>query len=146
MPKALSVTQPMAWAIVKGFKLYENRDWRTAYRGKFWIHASKKFNEEHYQWMLENQEALGIPEIPDRGDFIHGAIIGEAELLSLVDAADSPWFEGPIALRLGSPKEYEKPVYCRGHLGFFEVTNVREAIGGTLVADTRMKGNGGIVR
>ena len=39
--KALSIRQPWAWLIVNGFKDVENRNWRTHWRGRLLIHASK---------------------------------------------------------------------------------------------------------
>ena len=37
---ALSVRQPWAWAIARGHKVIENRDWDTRFRGTLAIHAS----------------------------------------------------------------------------------------------------------
>jgi len=45
--KALSLTQPMAWAIFHG-KDVENRRWSTKFRGRVYIHASKGFDKEHH--------------------------------------------------------------------------------------------------
>jgi ASCH domain len=38
----LSVRQPWAWAIARGRKPVENRDWATAYRGQLAIYASMR--------------------------------------------------------------------------------------------------------
>jgi len=56
--KALSLSQPMAWAIFNG-KDVENRNWRTAYRGRFIVHAAKSFNIEHWNWIAGNENRLG---------------------------------------------------------------------------------------
>ena len=38
---ALSVPQPWAFAILNGGKNVENRNWKTPFRGRIWIHAPK---------------------------------------------------------------------------------------------------------
>lgn len=43
--KALSIRQPWAWLIVAGYKDIENRSWPTNFRGRVYIHASRKFDE-----------------------------------------------------------------------------------------------------
>ena len=42
--KALSIRQPWAWLIARGVKTVENRTWATNFRGRFYIHASAKFD------------------------------------------------------------------------------------------------------
>ncbi len=56
--KALSIKQPWAWAILNAGKDIENRNWKTNFRGKFYIHASKKFDKSGYLWLKENAEEL----------------------------------------------------------------------------------------
>ncbi len=119
--KALSLTQPMAWAVVAAGKDIENRSWDTKFRGRFYIHASKGFNQKHYNWIWEREGILGLT-LPAPADFIHGAIIGEAELVGVCTGhSGSSWFMGPYGFMLKNAKEYEHPIYCRGQLGFFEV-------------------------
>ena len=116
--KALSLTQPMAWAIFNG-KDVENRTWSTKFRGRVYIHASKGFNKEHYQWIMENENRL-VLQLPQVSDFIHGAIIGEVDIVDCVMYHTSWWFFGPYAFVLENPVAYKKPVPCRGMLNFFE--------------------------
>lgn len=42
MPKCISLWQPYAEAIKRGFKTYETRSWGTSYRGPLAIHAAKR--------------------------------------------------------------------------------------------------------
>jgi len=135
--KALSLTQPMAWAVVSGGKDIENRAWRTPHRGPFYVHASMGWNKEHYKFIDE----LGII-MPS--EWIHGAIIGEADLTALViEGEDDPraksrWFMGPVGFALRNMKAYEEPIYCKGQLGFFDVDNVRrDENSGRMVADSK---------
>lgn len=118
--KALSLTQPMAWAIFHG-KDIENRNWRTKFRGRVMIHASKKFDREHYRWLVENDNRLVIGGVPEEHDFIFGAILGEVDIIDCVANHGSQWFFGPYGFVLANPKLYNKPIPYKGHLGFFEV-------------------------
>ena len=56
--KALSINQPWAWTILFAGKEVENRTWRTEFRGEFYIHAGKRFDEEGLVWIGSN-----FPEI-----------------------------------------------------------------------------------
>lgn len=116
--KALSLTQPMAWAIFHG-KDIENRNWNTKFRGRCYIHASKGFNKEHYQWIAENENMLCC-QLPQPEDFTHGAIIGEVDIVSMVRNSSSKWFFGSYGFVLRNPIAYEKPIPYKGMLGFFE--------------------------
>lgn len=121
--KALSIKQPWAWAIIHGGKDIENRLWKSDFRGRFLVHASKSFDMEGYQFMQENQRRLGIERLPQLSDkaFPMGGIIGSVEMIACCSYHGSPWFFGPYGFRLTDPKPMEfRP--CRGMLGFFEVT------------------------
>lgn len=48
-----------------------------------------------------------------------GAIIGEVDITGCVEKSDS-WFTGPYGFVLTNPTLYEKPIPCKGKLGFFE--------------------------
>ena len=118
--KALSLTQPMAWAIFHG-KDVENRTWPTKFRGRVYIHASKGFNKEHYQWIMENDNRLVTGGLPFIYEFVHGAIIGEVTIIDCVQHHGSRWaMEGQYQFVLEDAKLYGKPIPCKGMLGFFE--------------------------
>ena len=122
--KALSVNQPWAWAIVHGGKDIENRNWKTSFRGPFWIHAGKRFDDEGLVWI--GSRFPNLPIIIDvlngmspEEAFNFGGIIGWANLVDCVDKSDSPWFMGTYGFVL----ENAEPVDflpCRGMLNFFE--------------------------
>lgn len=115
--KALSLTQPMAWAIFNG-KDVENRTWPTKFRGRVYIHASKKLNKSHYQWIMDNENRLGL-QLPYITDLIFGALIGEVDIIDCVDNHTSRWWMGPYGFTLANPVVFDKPVPCKGMLGFF---------------------------
>ncbi|KKN34585.1 hypothetical protein LCGC14_0792250 [marine sediment metagenome] len=115
--KALSLTQPMAWAIFNG-KDVENRTWPTKIRGRIYIHASKKLDQGHYIWISNNENRLGL-QLPQPDDFIHGALIGEVDIVDCVQNHGSRWWSGPYAFVLANAVIFEKPIPCKGMLGFF---------------------------
>ena len=128
--KALSLTQPMAWAIFHGKKV-ENRRWSTKVRGRVYIHASKGFNKGHYRLLASySLQCLLDEPLPEPEDFVHGAIIGEVDIVDCVfyppdDLASlhSPWaMPGQYGFILANAVEYEKPIPCKGMLRFFEVS------------------------
>jgi hypothetical protein len=126
--KALSLSQPMAWAIFNG-KDIENRRRRFKFRGRIIIHASLSFNEDHYQWLYDNENRLGIlvPDefefaaLPTYGTRTQGALIGEVNILDCVDHHGSLWFFGPHGLVLANAKAYDNPIPYKGMPGLFEV-------------------------
>ena len=113
--KAISLSQPMAWAVFHG-KDVENRKRYTSFRGRCYIHASKTFNMEHYNWIKDNDNRLvtniGLPDSPE---FIHGALIGEVDIVDCVKTSTSRWaFDNQWHLILKNPVEYEIPIPCKG--------------------------------
>lgn len=111
--KALSVQQPWAWLIVQGWKDIENRKWRTKFRGRCLIHASKKIDQRACRLLREKGYVL--PKT-----FKTGGIVGETEVVDCVTESCSPWFEGPYGFVLKKSKPLPfKP--CKGMLNFFNV-------------------------
>jgi len=119
--KALSLSQPMAWAIFNG-KDIENRNWNTKYRGRVIIHAAKSFNWEHYNWLAGNENRLIFSStLPCfRSEFVSGALIGEVDIIDCVQNHTSRWFFGKYGFVLANAKLYDKPIPCKGKLNFFE--------------------------
>ena len=108
--KALSIKQPWADHILVDGKDVENRTWAEPLRKvarrmvgqRIQIHAGKKPDGEY-----------------DGDPSRLGAILGEVTITGCVTESDSSWFTGPFGLLLADPAAYEKPIPCRGMLGFF---------------------------
>jgi len=115
--RALSVRQPWAWAILHLGKDVENRSWRTAYRGRFAIHASKSFDAGAYAMLLERFPTRALPR---RREFQQGGIVGTAELVDCVTEHESWWFEGPYGFVLQDVRP-TRFVAMSGKLRFFKV-------------------------
>jgi len=117
--KALSLMQPMAWAIFHG-KDVENRTWKTNYRGRILIHASNNFDQDHYAWLYENQDKLGIL-LPPRSCFVKKAILGMVTIVHCVKLHASPWFFGPYGFVLKDPSLFGMPIPYKGYFKIFDV-------------------------
>lgn len=136
--KALSIRQPWAWLIVRPdlegparesairaglIKDYENREWKTSFRGRFLVHASNWMTHDEYDDCRAFTADLGI-RIPKFEDLPRGGIVGEAEIVACRhDFGDSEhlswWFLGTYGFRLANQKPLPF-VPLRGALGFFD--------------------------
>ena len=134
---ALSVKQPWAWLICKGYKDVENRDWpmrktieaqRVELPLRIYVHTGCRFDT----WALTDfrlcswmSDSLIDEKTDTYLDQLHetwkaGAIIGEVTITGCVDKSESPWFVGKYGFVLADPVLYEHPIPCRGALGFFK--------------------------
>jgi hypothetical protein len=137
--KGLSIQQPWAWLICAGYKDVENRTWSTKFRGRIYVHASKKVDFDSWLYIWKNPDVYGI----DTDEFIEsefyrnqrkieesaGSIIGEIDVVDCKfrfgeenDNLYSLWHvPGQYGFILKNPVLYKKPIPYKGHLGFFEV-------------------------
>ena len=137
---ALSVWQPWAWPIVHGFKDVENRFWSTKFRGRLFIHASKRWgsssdhtsarlaiqvkllghgnaNLEFIDWYVRADNADVLT--PEMG---FGAIVGEVTLDNCTNGSLSVWGEErTVHWRLSNAIAYKHPIPYRGHQSLFKV-------------------------
>ena len=111
---ALSIRQPWAWMILNCGKDIENRSWKTNFRGRVLIHASKGMTkteyEEAYYTMIRINRSLLLPAFHV---LQRGGIVGEVEIVGCVTESASPWFFGDYGLVLSNAKPL--PFYeCKG--------------------------------
>uniref|UniRef100_A0A6M3KMY5 Putative ASCH domain-containing protein n=1 Tax=viral metagenome TaxID=1070528 RepID=A0A6M3KMY5_9ZZZZ len=142
--KALSIKQPWAWLICAGYKDIENRNWKIGRKSqhgpyssyhqanftvglpcRIYVHAGKSVDNQGAIWLWEHKERLGIqgcmPQWTELCNTWKGsAIIGEVDIVDCVTESQSQWFVGKYGFVLANPLLYEKPIPCRGMLGFFE--------------------------
>lgn len=126
---ALSVRQPWAHAIVKGWKDIENRKWNTRQRGLVCIHASafnrRTFDEdlEGYSEVVNDYVNTSCGETPSTfmaKDLTFGAIIGVARIVDVTMRHSSPWFFGKYGFVLDDQQILAEPIPVKGALGFFD--------------------------
>lgn len=125
MLPALSIRQPWAWLIVNGHKDIENRDWQTAFRGRFLVHASQTLTRPSYRETIEALQELGIcpPGMPTFEEMkaMTGGIVGHARITDCVATSSSRWFmEGGYGFVLAEAKTVPFRPW-KGRLGFFNV-------------------------
>ena len=133
LTKALSLRQPWAWLMIRPdivgeeeraaardrghIKDIENRKWRTHYRGRVLVHASKAKDQNDYDSAAGLAAKIGI-QLPPWGDLQRGGIVGEFAITNCVSEHGSPWFFGPFGFTVADAKPLPfRP--CKGMLGFF---------------------------
>lgn len=134
--RTLSIRQPWAWLILrpdltdpaarakalasKQMKRVENRDWTTAYRGRFLIHAGSQMVKRDF-WETADylRTELGI-ELPHPVELQLGGIVGAATLVEVVTELDDPFFVGPHGWLLEDARPLPF-VPFKGQLGWFNV-------------------------
>lgn len=123
--KALSIRQPWAWLIAEGIKDIENRTWKTDYRGKLIIHASKLWDQEGYEFITYKKRGW----VPGKNYHHYGMILGIVEMVDCVNHHTSEWFFGPWGFVFEKAKMINTPIKYRGALGLFNVPDgIVEAI------------------
>jgi hypothetical protein len=130
--RALSILQPYAWAIAKGHKPVENRDWpppKYIIGQRIAIHASKKVVGEDGQVDFESDLTdFGI-EYPEWEHMPYGAIVATALVKGFVTSSGAKtlprnayrWFTGTFGWLLDDIIELPEPVPARGMLGLWTV-------------------------
>jgi len=138
--KALSIRQPWAWLICAGYKDVENRTWRIrlnmvggipSVRKRIYVHAGKVIDDRAWNF-IEHRITKEVWDTIRTDNFYHslarGAIIGEVDIIGCKyhfgdenNDLYSPWHEsGMYGFLLANPTLYDKPILCKGKLGFFE--------------------------
>ena len=139
--KALSIKQPWASLIAHGIKDIENRNWKTHFRGRIYIHASAKDSGALYESLNVKQiEAMNNhwtdSPYPNRP---LSAIIGEVDIIDCVINHPSIWAEktdfsqeDPQSIWnwvLANPVLYDKPILnVKGKLSFWDPTPNQECM------------------
>lgn len=140
--RAISIWQPFATLIVKGFKIFETRTWpapRTIIGQRIGIASTKTlkpeqrahFDSDEFQ---RHYERLGLPETIT--EFSHGFMLGTAvvdsvelmteeflEEVSLEEQSYGWWDIGNYAWRLTDPIEFASPIPVKGAQGIYEWKN-----------------------
>ncbi|MBI2043755.1 ASCH domain-containing protein [Candidatus Pacearchaeota archaeon] len=117
--KALSLKQPYAELIVSGKKSIELRKWKTNFRGKFLVHASKIPD-------YEAMEKWGFKSLPT------GFIVGKAVLADVKEYKNKEDFEkdmgkhvadssfGSFGFILKNAERISPLIPAKGNLNFWE--------------------------
>ena len=143
--KALSIKQPWSWLICAGYKPIENRNWRIgrkyqhglyqsqsanfslSFPARIYVHAGRTLDNDCWEFLEGVAAQVGgdwwpklcNPEFVDSLPL--GVIIGEVDIVAVLDSSPSPWFVGKYGFLLKNPKLYDRAIPYMGQLGFFEV-------------------------
>ena len=124
--KTLSIKEPWAYLIACGKKDVENRTWKTNYRGRIYIHATrpqKGFSNIQIK-LIENN--MSESEYNSAND-LYGEIIGEVDIIDCVTDSKSKWAElDCYHWILQNANLYETPIKnIKGQLGLwnYETSN-----------------------
>jgi hypothetical protein len=116
-PKALTIRQPWAHAVIHLGKDVENRSWRANYKGPVLIHASARTLNDPHGLLAEHMSQPPSPADLDR--LPTGCIIGVADLFDYVRDSESKWaFRGEWHWLLRKVRPI-RPVPCTGRLGLW---------------------------
>jgi len=96
--KALSIRQPWLFMILKKYKDIEIRTWNTHYRGILYLHASKKFDNDGYEYL----KSLGF-QMPLKDHFELGKLLGTAHLHHVLKFKDTNDFYSYKDRHLNNP-------------------------------------------
>lgn len=137
--KAITIWQPWADLIVRGYKGNETRSWATSYTGPIAIHAAKyrKLPHEVYEQIAE---AIGITPDKYPGSWLHqleegtpaqrfGAVLGTAiigevlpttlKIVGDTEKALGDFSPGRYAWPLQGVREFKDPVQAKGKQGIW---------------------------
>jgi hypothetical protein len=124
--RAISIRQPMAWAVIHAGKDCENRLssarrlFKPAVGERVLIHASLGMTAAEYENAAAFMANIGV-RCPQRGALQFGGVIGSVFVRDIVTLSDSPWFrKGATALVFADPRP-EPFLPVRGQTGLFWV-------------------------
>jgi len=101
-------------------KTFENRGWRTGYRGELLLHASTTFEHDAIDYWTSRIPGLDTIVPTEKKDYTQGAIVGIARLVDVIDRSDDIWFCGDYGFVLEGARPIG-PIPYPGALKIFEV-------------------------
>jgi hypothetical protein len=142
--KAITLTQPWATLVAIGAKRVETRDWLTHYRGEIAIHAAKAFPKDARALVstspfadvlgtetLHTAQIIAVATLTRCWPFgvdtigrIHDA--SKAGRLPLYEAYFGDYAPGRYGFVLENVRRLERPIYCRGSLGLWNIPQLTE--------------------
>jgi hypothetical protein len=133
----ITIRQPWAWAIAKGYKTVENRGWTTSHRGPIAIHAAKKWDNPAVDAVrtvrdLAREQGATLPErlADDLPLSDVGVIIAVVDLVSIctaslkqagpVQCGCGPWAQpGEAHWLLANARPLPDPIAAKGRLSLW---------------------------
>ncbi len=117
---ALSLQPPWGILVCINVKNCENREWRSNYKGRVYIHQSNCWGRDAMNTIMHIDYSAWLYLLNHQPEAHWYGIIGETTFGECTDFIKSPWFFGKYAYPCFDGILYEKPILCPGHLGFFK--------------------------
>jgi len=136
--RALSIKQPWLFLILQHYKDMEIRTSNTKFRGVFGLHASRQFDREGREYIIENREDIQLPL-----EYKVGQILGIANLWNVMQFKDKDQFHTFKGRHLNDSEWYikrmkayvlqdvhtlKKSIPYKGQLGLFKLDEPLEVI------------------
>ena len=110
--KALTLHEPWAWLVMRGWKEVETRSWSTDYRGPLAIHAGRKRDVDGAMLHLRMNSVRGCPQIiPPFEDLPFGCIVATCQLAACVPAHQVEYYDDRRRPYAKDPKRPFEPVH-----------------------------------
>lgn len=139
--KVLTVRQPWAWAIAKGYKTIENRSRATSHRGPLAIHAGLRWDEPKELWLrnavsIARNLGFQLPkyladDMPHAGTGLIIAVVDVIDVCTasrggpVVECDCGPWANaGETHWKLNNARLLPDPVPAKGRLGLWDAAVV----------------------
>lgn len=130
MMKALTVLQPWATPIARGWKKIENRKWAppmVQYGADFAIHAgaNARSGRDYLADLSRVRELVKVPKLDELLEADAGKVVAVVTMHTVVEkrrelaAQDQLWFVGPYGWVLTQCRRLPKPVAVRGQQGLW---------------------------
>lgn len=136
--KVLTIRQPWAWAVARGFKDIENRSRATSHRGPLAIHSSARWDEPEEVWLrhivrVARSQGHELPatledDMPYAGsglvlavvDVVDVCTVSRDDSLEMCDCG--PWAQsGETHWRLTNARLLREPIPAKGRLGLWDL-------------------------
>jgi hypothetical protein len=124
--RAISIRQPMAWAVIHAGKDCENRLssarrlFKPAVGERVLIHASKRMTAAEYENAAAFMASIGV-RCPSAKALQFGGVIGSVFVRDVVTRSDSPWFRKGATAVVFSDARTQPFMPVHGQTGLFWV-------------------------
>ena len=116
----------LSWAILKGYKISENRDskWKTGWYAVHTGSHSTVLNPKQRKHRLHLQKSLPNTMIPNEDDLLHSAILGLVHICERrkrSECGGRVWATRKWCHIIDMTIKLSRPVYCRGFQGLWRI-------------------------
>jgi hypothetical protein len=117
----LSVKQPWADLLIRGYKDVENRGWYTDHRGPLLIQSTATPDRHGYNSLKRNGKFKHYL-LPNINSYIKQSLIGIVNVVDCTSKSASEWADGfsKWFWEVTDVIEFSKPIFCKGKLSLWK--------------------------